>query len=55
MIGQVVGIIQLKHSPGYEIVMRMATGKIDTFSPHGLLPIRSEELAKVSRQLMLSL
>lgn len=37
--GRAVGIIALKHSAGYEVVLRFADGKHDTFSPMTLFPV----------------
>jgi hypothetical protein len=37
-VGQAVGIVALKHTAGYEIVLRFADGTHDTFSPMSLFP-----------------
>ena len=43
-IGQQIGVLFLKHSPGYEIVMHMQSGKVDTFAPlQLLLELQSKE------------
>lgn len=36
--GIAVAIIALKHSPGYEIVLHLDSGKQDSFAPMQLLP-----------------
>lgn len=36
--GQQIGVVSLKHTPGYEIVLQLDNGKIDTFSPMQLFP-----------------
>jgi hypothetical protein len=38
MRGRSIGVISLKHSPGYEIVMQLDNGRIDTFAPYQLFP-----------------
>jgi len=36
--GVVVAIISLKHSPGYEVVLHLDSGKQDSFAPMQLFP-----------------
>lgn len=56
-IGQVIGILALKHSPGYEVVLQLTDGKVDTFSPLQLFPMQDHEIANTgsARQLQLVL
>lgn len=32
-VGQQIGVVALKHDPGYEIVLHMQNGRVDTFAP----------------------
>lgn len=41
--GTVVAIIALRHSPGYEVVLHLDSGKQDSFSPMQLFPVTEEE------------
>lgn len=41
-VGQQIGVIALRHSPGYEVVMHMQNGRVESFAPHNLFPLRSE-------------
>lgn len=38
-IGTVVGILSLKHVPGYEVVLRFSDNKTDSFNPYQLFPV----------------
>lgn len=38
MAGVCLGVISLKHSPAYEVVLHLDNGKVDTFSPMQLFP-----------------
>lgn len=40
-VGQQIGVIALKHAPGYEVVMHMQSGRVDTIAPHGLYPYQT--------------
>ncbi|MBV7542167.1 hypothetical protein [Acidovorax sp. sic0104] len=48
-IGQVVGILALKHAQGYEVVLRLLSGEVDTFSPLQLFPASDREIAASGR------
>lgn len=37
--GLCVGVICLRHSAGYEVVLQFSDGKVESFSPHALLPV----------------
>ncbi len=56
-IGQVIGVLSLKHSQGYEVVLQLTDGKIDTFSPLQLFLMQDHEIANTggARQLQLVL
>lgn len=43
--GQAIAIIALKHSPGYEIVLHLDSGKQDSFAPMQLFPEISDRAA----------
>ncbi len=53
--GQVVGVIRLRHCSAYEVVLRHACGKTDSYSPFNLLPMTQEEVSLIVRQLQLAL
>lgn len=36
--GKQIGVIAFKHSPGYEVVLQLDNGRIDSFSPMQLYP-----------------
>ena len=36
--GKVIGVISLKHADGYEVVLQLDDGKIDSFAPMQLFP-----------------
>lgn len=42
-VGTEVGIIALRHSAGYEVVLQFADGKLDSFNPHELFPVLEGE------------
>lgn len=44
-IGKTVGTICLRHSNGYEVLVEFQDGKIESFSPHGLIPVQESESA----------
>lgn len=37
-VGQEVGVIGLRHAPGYEVLLRFEDGDVDSFAPHALFP-----------------
>lgn len=37
--GYAIGVISLRNSPGYEVVLHLDSGKQDTFSPMRLFPV----------------
>jgi len=37
--GRQIGVIALKHSPGYEVVMQLDNGRIESFAPMQLFPV----------------
>lgn len=49
-VGQQIGVIGLKHGGGYEIVMQMQSGKIETFRPMQLFPYTAQAAAKEGAQ-----
>lgn len=55
--GQTIGILALKHSQGYEVVLQLTDGKIDTFSPMQLFPVKNDEIPVTgnTQQLQLTL
>lgn len=40
--GYAVGIISLRHSPGYEVVLHLDNGAQDSFSPMQLFPVNGD-------------
>lgn len=36
--GVQIGVIAFKHSPGYEVVLQLDNGRIDSFAPMQLFP-----------------
>lgn len=36
--GKCIGIVSLKHAPGYEVVLQLDNGKVDSFAPMQLFP-----------------
>lgn len=40
--GVILGTIALRHAGGYEVVLQLDNGRIDTFGPHGLRPERTD-------------
>jgi hypothetical protein len=36
--GTCIGIVSLRHVPGYEAVLQLDSGKVDTFNPMQLFP-----------------
>lgn len=38
-VGLCAGVIGLRHSAGYEVLLQFSDGKVESFSPHALLPV----------------
>jgi hypothetical protein len=36
--GRAIAIVSLKHAGGYEVVLQLDNGKLDSFAPYQLLP-----------------
>lgn len=55
--GRTIGIIALKHSSGYEVVLQLTDGTVDTFSPMQLFPAKDDEIPETDtiNQLQLAL
>lgn len=49
-VGQQIGVVSLKHSSGYAIVMQMQSGKIESFRPMQLFPYETQAATKEEAQ-----
>lgn len=38
-VGRAIGVIALRHASGYEVVLELDDGSLDTFSPMALVPV----------------
>lgn len=41
-VGTCLGIIGFRHASGYEVVLQLDNGRIDSFAPLSLLPARGQ-------------
>lgn len=54
-VGQVIGIVSLKHGSDYSVVLRLADGAVDSFAPMQLFPAKADDISVVGRTVQLPL
>lgn len=47
--GDLVGVIRLTHSGGYEVLLRGDDGKVTSHNPHSLFPLSAHQATKEPR------